>query len=99
MATIPRYGLTDTPNFEVDVTRADNTPVTPIAAAVAVTDQTKRTAVSGTPSVTISGNAVTVVIPTTMVYAGRFVAECQVQIDAVPTYQTASFEYIIRGPE
>jgi hypothetical protein len=99
LATIPRYALTDTPNFEVDVTRADSTPITPVAAAATVTDQSKRTTVSGAPTVTISGNVVTVVIPSSMVYAGRFVAECQVQLDVVPTYLTASYEYIVRGPE
>lgn len=99
MATVDRYALTDTPNFEVDVTLADGTSWTPLGAAVTVTDQKTRALVAGSPSVSIAGNRVIVVVPVSMVYAGRFIAEAQVQLDAVPTFITKSYEYIVRGPE
>lgn len=99
MATSARYALTDTPNFEVDVTLPDGTPTTPLGATCVVTDQKLRTPVAGSPAISINGNRVIVVIPASMVYAGRFVAEAQVQLDAVPTLQTATYEYIVRGAE
>lgn len=99
MATVDRYALTDTPNYEVDVTLPDGSPSTPLGATVTVTDQTKRTTVAGSPAVTITGNRVIVVIPASMVYAGRFIAETQVQLDTLPTFRTASYEYVVRGAE